>query len=131
MATYEDILGFNLEGHWHDKDREVKHARIAEHLTLIDDITLAGLGYEWDLLRLYVRPRDGMILWATDAGCSCSSPFEGIVVRDLHESSPANFLDTFHTMWVSHGYDTRYSAEPWPKVRRDIAGALLKAQKTG
>lgn len=83
MSTYEDILNLSLDGYTNDASEEA----ISVHLTFIGEIELAGVSWEFDLLRFYVRPETGAILYANDSGCSCPCPFEGTLVSDLKETS--------------------------------------------
>lgn len=121
MSNYNDILSHVLGG-WSSDDR----SEIAEHLDFIEDIDIAEPDYSFDLLRIYVRRHDGMILWATDSGCSCPAPFEDTVVSELQESTLSTFTDT--AMGEIEG---RYSARPVAEVRRDISDALAVAKARG
>lgn len=101
-------------------------AKIAEHLDFVADVELSSESYEFDLLRIYVRRHDGMLLWATDAGCSCPSPFEGESVADLRESTSATLLDT-----VMADFTSGYHSNPEAEVRKDISDAIREAVKRG
>lgn len=48
-----------------------------------------GGGYEYDLY--LVLRKDGLLYSATDAGCSCYEPFDGVGVDDLDTLTWANF----------------------------------------
>lgn len=123
MSTYEEIQGLLLGG-WSDDSQ----AAISEHLDLIEDIDLAEPDYSFDLLRIYLRKSDGMLLWATDSGCSCPSPFENTTVGELRESTSATLLDTFMGEWEE---EVHYSGHPAAVIRRSIADAVREAVKRG
>lgn len=118
--TYDDILNLVVGGWGADDDR------IAAHLAFIADIDLAEPDYSFELLRIYVRRSDGMLLWATDSGCSCPSPFEDVTVSELRESTLATFTDTF-----LRDYEPGYSGNSVAEVRRDITAALKVAKEQG
>jgi len=124
-VRYEDILDRTLGGWW-DSGLE---AEMNQHLDFIADIDLSEPDYSFDLLRIYVRRHDGMILWATDSGCSCPSPFEEVAVRDLKEATLATPVDTFirESGWTADGYSTVPEAD----LRKDIGDALREAAKRG
>lgn len=122
MSTYDEIQDA-LIGGWSDDAQ----AKVAEHLDLIGDIDLSEPCYDFDLLRIYLRRADGMLLWATDSGCSCPSPFEDTRVRELRESTAATLLDTFMGEWekeVHYGH-------PAAVIRKSIADAVREAVKRG
>ncbi len=122
MTTYDEIQDF-LIGGW-----GAGEAQISEHLALIADVDLAEPDYSFDLLRIYLRKHDGMLLWATDSGCSCPSPFEDTKVSDLRESTAATLLDTFMSEWER---ETHYSGYPAAVIRKSIADAVREAVKRG
>lgn len=122
MSAYEDILGVCVGAYyWGDSVDP-----IPEYLDFIADIDLAEPDYSFDLLRIYVRKHDGMLLWATDSGCSCPSPFEDVRVGDLRESTSATLLDTFMGEW-EQGYSGHSEAE----VRKEIGDAIREAKTRG
>lgn len=121
MATYEDIQGHCL----HEWDNE-KRAEVDEHLDFIDDIDLDHQSYDFDQLRLYVRRSDGMLLWATDSGCSCPMPFETTPVRDLRESTSATFIDTVMRDEVE---PVSYRSKSVAEIRKDLNAALAEAKR--
>jgi hypothetical protein len=123
VTTYDEIQPL-LVGGWSDDAQ----AKIAEHLDLVADIDLAEPDYSFDLLRIYLRRADGMLLWATDSGCSCPSPFEDTKVSDLRESTAATLLDTFMGEWEE---EVHYSGYPAAKIRRAIADAVREAVNRG
>lgn len=120
--TYEDILDVYVGAYYWGDDRDP----IPEHLDLIADIDLTEPNYSFDLLRIYVRRHDGALLWATDSGCSCPSPFEDVKVGDLRESTLATLLDTFMADW-----ERGYSGYPEAQVRKSIGAALREARARG
>lgn len=99
MSALHEIADLVL-GSWSGDD----DARIAEHLTFIEDVDLDDRNYSFDLLRLYVRPVDGAVLYATDSGCSCPSPFDGTAVSDLKETNLAGLADTVTRVVNERGY---------------------------
>ena len=96
--TYADIAGLCLES-WPHTGR----GRIEAHLTYIGDIDLSEPDYSFDLLRFYVRKSDGMVLYATDSGCSCPSPFEDTTVAELKETTLAG-VERVARLVHSEGY---------------------------
>lgn len=122
MSTYEDILDRTVGGYWQADSEDL----IAEHLDFIEDIDISEPDYSFDLLRVYVRKSDGMILWATDSGCSCPSPFEDVRVSDLRESTLATFEDAYFNSgeYNDWGY-------PEARVRASIRDALTVAKVRG
>lgn len=126
MSTYDEIQGLCVGGwSWSVDDPQT---RIAEHLELIADIDLADPDYSFDLLRIYLRKADGMLLWATDSGCSCPSPFEDTKVSDLRESTAVTLLDTFMGEWEE---EVHYGGHPAAVIRRAIAAAVRDAVTRG
>jgi hypothetical protein len=94
MTAYHDILDLRIGAwYWDSDDGPSIEERIAEHLTFIGDIDLAEPDYSFHILRLYVRKSDGVILYGTDSGCSCPSPFEDMKVSELKETSLARVAD--------------------------------------
>lgn len=123
MTTYENILDLTLWS-WDDQ----AETEISEHLDFIADIDLDEPCHNFNLLRLYVRRRDGMLLWATDSGCSCPAPFESTKVKDLREST----LTTIEDAVIEETQDVqRYSSRPWALIRRDLRAALDTARERG
>lgn len=122
MSTYEDIQNYTLTSHWDGSD----DAKIAEHLDLVGDVELSEPDYSFHILRVWVRKRDGMLLWATDSGCSCPSPFEDTKVSDLHESTRKTFTDA-----VMKALEDEYFGNSVAEIRRDIARILTEARKKG
>lgn len=125
-VRYEDILGHTLDGGWSSGGRA---SEVEQHLDFIADIDLAEPDYSFDLLRIYVRRNDGMILWATDSGCSCPSPFESVTVGELKEATTSTPVDTFirESGWAADGYSSTSEAE----LRADISAALREAKTRG
>lgn len=119
MSTYEDILPLYV-GSWRGEKE------IAEHLELIDDVELTEPDYSFHTLRVYMRRRDGMLLWQTDAGCSCPSPFEGTRVSDLIESTRATLIGA-----VQKHIEDECAGRSWPDIRRDLVDVLTKAKEKG
>lgn len=81
---YEEILDHTLSYWWGEGKNPIDR-----HLTYIGEVDLSEPDYSFDLLRFYVRKHDGMVLYATDSGCSCPSPFEDTRVGDLKETTVA------------------------------------------
>ena len=89
MSTYEDVLDHNLSSIYYG----INANPVDEHLTKIGAIELAEPNYSFDLLAFWVRKRDGQLLYATDHGCSCPTPFDAVKVRDLRETTLDTVLD--------------------------------------
>ena len=89
MSTYEDVLDHNLDSIYFGFNANP----VDEHLTKIGEVDLAEPDYSFDLLAFWVRKRDGQLLYATDSGCSCPTPFEDTKVRDLRETTLDTVLD--------------------------------------
>lgn len=61
-------------------------------LELIEDIGQPGMCYEFNDFVVWRRPADGALFYASDAGCSCPSPFEGYEkAEDLTQITRAGF----------------------------------------
>lgn len=132
-VPYEDILDYNLGGYYWGAKPNPEHL-IAEHLDFVADVDLAEPDYSFDLLRIYVRKSDGMLLWATDSGCSCPSPFEDVRVKDLRESTLATLADAYFAQAGGrHDHDAgrSYYAHPEARVRTSIREALKVAKERG
>ena len=56
-------------------------------LETVAELDLSEPSYSFDLLVVWKRLSDGQLLYGTDSGCSCPSPFEGQDVDDLAEFS--------------------------------------------
>lgn len=112
MTTYEDILDYAVGDYYGSACDE-----IAEHLTKVGEVDLAEPCYDFNLLAFWVRKRDGQLLYATDSGCSCPSPFQDTQVRDLKETNLAGVLDVAHREVSEYGYS---SAEVVQSVRELI-----------
>ena len=56
-------------------------------LETVAELDLSEPNYSFDLLVVWKRLSDGQLLYGTDSGCSCPSPFEGVGVGDLAEFS--------------------------------------------
>ena len=97
-TPYHDIAGICVGTY----NRE-ESARLAEHLTFIEDIDLDEEAYSYDILRLFVRKGDGVVLYATDSGCSCPSPFEDTPVSDLKETTLARVEDVARGLCSTYG----------------------------
>jgi hypothetical protein len=52
-------------------------------LTIVAELENGG-SYEFDTIVVWRRD-SGQLLWATDAGCSCPTPFEDVGLNDLCE----------------------------------------------
>lgn len=76
--TFEDILDEYLGG-W-SVSLEVD-ALLGRQF----DLELVGESWSFNLLSFWVRKSDGQILYGSDAGCSCPTPYEDRRVRDLKE----------------------------------------------
>jgi hypothetical protein len=63
-----------------------------------------GGNYEFDMIVVWKRLEDGALLWAQDAGCSCSAPFEAHSLTDGIE--PIVDLATFHAMLLEKNAGT-------------------------
>jgi hypothetical protein len=76
----------------------------ASGLKEVGHIDLGG-GYEFDLLVLWVRESDGALLYGTDSGCSCPSPFEDQTVEGLTVLPPGECgldeLDSAIKVWFA------------------------------
>lgn len=118
MPTYEEILNFKIGGF------NAQHAVIKDHLTEVAEVDLGSEPWTFDMVRVYVRKHDGMILWAHDSGCFCPAPFESTQVKDLAESTSATFIDA---VLKAHPNPERGLAA----VRRDLALALAEAKEAG
>lgn len=121
MTEYHEIQDLVVGG-WGSQTNA-----IAEHLQFINDVELSEPDYSFHELRVYVRKSDGAILWATDSGCSCPSPFEDTRVADLKESTVATFVDTA-MRWID---ENEYSRNATAEIRRDLSATLVMAQKAG
>ena len=118
--TYAELADLPVSALWGQQD-----PRIAEHLTLIGDIDLREPDYSFDLLRFWVRKSDGMVLYATDSGCSCPIPFEETTVGELKETTLAGV----ERVARSHAYPhTSYSAVPAVDIVQG-ARALMPAMR--
>lgn len=51
-------------------------------LTIVKEIEDPNASYSFDMFILW-RDGSGRLLWATDSGCSCPTPFEFLGVSDL------------------------------------------------
>lgn len=121
MTEYHEILNLVVGG-WGSSE-----SQIAEHLEFIEDVELSEPDYSFHELRIYVRRSDGAILWATDSGCSCPSPFEDTSVADLKESTASTFIDAA-MRWIE---ENEYARNTTAEIRRDLSEALDKARKAG
>lgn len=123
MSTYEDVLDHTLD----HTQYAINANPVDEHLTKIGEIDLAVADYSFDLLAFWVRKRDGQLLYATDSGCSCPTPFDAVKVRDLRETTLDTVLDVARR--EAHdpsGYDVVPQADVVQKVRDlipDMKGA--------
>lgn len=124
--SYEDILEYTLDP-WHSSDRHIKE-EIEQHLEFIGDVSLDNEPYQFEDLRIYVRRQDGMIMWATDSGCSCPVPFENHKVKDLKESTLLTFEDTVLVQVLG---DRSYYCRPLNEVRKDLGAAIERAKQAG
>lgn len=43
---------------------------------------LVGASYQFDLVGITRRESDGLLMWATDGGCSCPSPWDRLSEAD-------------------------------------------------
>lgn len=116
--TYAEIADLYLSS-WVTADRE----RVEAHLTYIGDIDLSEPDYSFNLLRFYVRKSDGVVLYATDSGCSCPAPFEDTTVAELKETNLAGVERAARSM-SSEGY----GSIPETEIVQD-ARALLPAMR--
>lgn len=75
------------------------------------DPTIAGLevigeaaeepDWDFDMFMVWRRVADGALLYATDSGCSCPSPFENTSVNDLIEIGTYDEFSIALNEWVS------------------------------
>lgn len=123
MSTYEDILDRTLASLWWSRNPNP----VDEHLTKIGEVDLAEANYSFDLLAFWVRKSDGQLLYATDSGCSCPTPFEDVKVRDLRETT----LDAVTDVARREAHDpSGYGAVPQVDVVqkvRDLIPAMKEA----
>ena len=83
-------------------------------LTLVGEVDWAG-GYEYDKYAVW-RDGQGRILAGWSTGCSCSTPFRGQGLTDLHEVSPESALAEMNA------HNERFDASSWGSYsRRDAA----------
>lgn len=125
--TFEDILGHRVATWW---DEENVQREVGQVLEFVDDIELTGESYSFDLIRFWVRKDTGQILYATDSGCSCPSPFEDTEVRELSEVELSGVELAVTSRWAGEvGWGGGVSrAELQADIRRTVA-ALETAQK--
>lgn len=81
--AFEDILDYGVDG-WVDYERRDE---LSKYLSERIDIDLSEPYYSFDYVSFWVRKDTGQILYSTDSGCSCPSPYEETKVRDLMEIS--------------------------------------------
>lgn len=62
----------------------------------------AGESYDFSLFVVW-RDKDGGLLWAYDAGCSCPEPFEDVRVADLTRGNRQEALTALQR-WASGQY---------------------------
>lgn len=92
MTEWHDIQGHHLYA-WDGRKDEV-----SEHLTFVGTIDLDDEPYQFHDLILFVRKADGVVMYATDSGCSCPSPFEDTQVKDLIETTADAVVDLVRGM---------------------------------
>lgn len=64
-------------------------------------------GYEFNILAVWKRNEDGTLLWGTDSGCSCYSPFEYEGVSALKPIYSAAEFAKESRAWLRDQYDVR------------------------
>lgn len=52
-------------------------------LAIFEEINDDNASYSFDDFVIFKRLSDGALLWASDSGCSCPSPFESVGVDEL------------------------------------------------
>lgn len=106
---YEDILDETLYSwRWDDSSNPVD-----EFLTYAGSVDLSEPDYSFDIIGFWVRKSDGQVLYATDSGCSCPSPWEDTKVGDLKETTADRVVDL-----AAECAETRYSPIPTATVRQ-------------
>lgn len=112
----EEVMEYSLSS-WQE-DEYIK--AIEDYMTLLGEIRLAPGYFSFDLLRVYTRNEDGMLLWQTDSGCSCPEPFESFRVKDLKESN----LSTFKTVFMAFYDEKEYDRYPKAVISREVTKLL-------
>lgn len=120
-ASYHEILDVVLGG-WGRPDGSEE--LIAQHLAFVGDIDLSTRNYSFHLLRFYVRKSDGVVLYGTDCGCSCPSPFQDFSVSDLKETRLSRVMDV--ALLAAAKGD-----RPWAEVSRDVDWAIQRMKQEG
>ena len=83
--AFEDILDKNVGWNWRGDDSD--EPAVSDYLSGRIDLDLAEPDYSFDYVSFWVRKDNGQILYSTDSGCSCPSPYEEQTVADLKEIS--------------------------------------------
>jgi hypothetical protein len=122
-VAYHDILDLSLGG-WDNDEAE----KIGKHLTFIGDVDLSEPCWSFDLLRFYVRPADGAVLYGTDSGCSCPSPFEIFRVGDLKETTLKRVEDVAREYGSESEGGWGYSKAA---ILKDVRALLPKMKEAG
>lgn len=81
--AFEDILDYGVGG-WGAYEHQDE---ISKYLSERIDIDLAEPYYSFDYVSFWVRKDTGQILYSTDSGCSCPTPYEETKVSELKEIS--------------------------------------------
>ena len=68
----------------------------------VGEIDVGG-GYQYDMFTVWRRKADGVLLWGTDSGCSCDSPFETDGIDDLEAGTPAQAHEALTSWYAEHG----------------------------
>lgn len=77
-----------------DYSKNVHSHPEASGLKIVYEIDVAD-SYEFDMLLLLRREKDGALLIATDSGCSCPCPFEDVDPEKLEIATPEAVREWF------------------------------------
>ena len=119
---YEDILDRKIYSWSWDEPNVVE-----EFLDYAGSVDLSVPDYAFDIMGFWVRKSDGQVLYATDSGCSCPSPWEDTLVSDLRETTADRVVDLAAESHRDDGYD----ATPIADLRRQAREVQDRIRELG